>query len=516
MAHGLAARRGESMAHQRFGDLVVAIPGILGSRLVRKEGGRCVTVWDLSIRRLPALLKALVSGGVALEGNGVDPPDDGIEAVDLFSYQLLPGFFGVDDYASLIESLERSVSPRQVITFPYDWRLSNRHAARALERVASDALRLWRAESGHVQAKLWLICHSMGGLVARYFCEALGGAAETRAVITIGTPHRGSIRALEALVNGKRLGPIDVTRMVRSLPSAYELLPLFPAVRQGSEDALDRRPDDAFDQRPDDAFTMVRVAELFGLDPITGDDVPGWVDPVREGLSPPLPGLDRAMLKRALEFHAAIRGPAETRAGKGEPSPYRLEAFFNRRQPTALSARLEGQHLQVFNTHHERRAGRWVEEDARGDGTVPSFAAVPIEWDDTSRAVPLGERHAAMPAGAAVRDAIFNWLRPLDVRAKKGVGTDDDDVIALDIPSVLTEGDDLPVTLSARRPANGFVDVVDVDTGARASRPFRLAGLTTPWTSVFPRLTPGVHRVVVRPADQRQLVISDHVFVAER
>jgi pimeloyl-ACP methyl ester carboxylesterase len=274
-----------------------------------------------------------------------DAPDDGIEAVDLFSYQLLPGFFGVDDYASLIKSLQRGAGKRQLITFPYDWRLSNRHAATRLETTALDALKVWRAESGNDGAKLWLVCHSMGGLVARYFCECLGGAAHTRAIITIGTPHRGSVRALDALVNGKRFGPIDVTRTVRSLPSVYELLPLFQVIRQEAGNEI----------------KMLRIAELFGLDPVTGSDIAGWIGP-DPGQSPP-PGIDRDMLKRSLEFHAGIRAPAEARAQRDEPSPYQQKAFFNRRQPTALSARLNGKELQILNTYREERGGRWIEED---------------------------------------------------------------------------------------------------------------------------------------------------------
>jgi triacylglycerol lipase len=37
-----------------------------------------------------------------------------------------------------------------------------------------------------------LICHSMGGLVARYYVQALGGSRRVDRVITLGTPHRGS------------------------------------------------------------------------------------------------------------------------------------------------------------------------------------------------------------------------------------------------------------------------------------------------------------------------------------
>jgi pimeloyl-ACP methyl ester carboxylesterase len=483
-----------------FGDLIVVIPGILGSRLVRRKGNRLVTVWDFSIRSLPALLGALLGNHLALEGNGIDPPDDGIEAADLFSYQLLPGYFGVDDYASLLDSIRRSVGERQMLTFPYDWRLSNRHAAKRLESVALDALKRWREESGKADAKLWLVCHSMGGLVARYFCESLGGAADTRAIIYMGTPHRGSVRALDALVNGKSFGRIDLTPTVRSLPSAYELLPLFPVVREGARDAT----------------AMHRVAEMFGLDPVTGEDRPTWIAPEPQGRPPPLPGIDRTMLKRALQFHAAIRVPAEARAHRGEPCPYRQEVFFNRRQPTPLSAWLEGGKLELLNTSPEERQGGWSEEDARGDGTVPSFASVPIEWENSANALPVAEKHAAMQAADALHDNLFNWLRPLDVRGRRGAGVDDGRIIALDVPTTCVEGDDLVVKTASLRPANGFVDVVHVDSGSKSTKPIALRGGDAPRLSEFSQLLPGVHRVIVRTADQMVPPVSDYVFVTER
>jgi triacylglycerol esterase/lipase EstA (alpha/beta hydrolase family) len=43
-------------------------------------------------------------------------------------------------------------------------------------------------------AKVTLVCHSMGGLVARAYMRRFG-AARVRAAVTIGTPHRGSVLA---------------------------------------------------------------------------------------------------------------------------------------------------------------------------------------------------------------------------------------------------------------------------------------------------------------------------------
>lgn len=488
------------MSESSFGDLVIVIPGILGSRLARREGDRLTTVWDLSIARLPRMLKALVTGGLMLEGGGVAPPDDAIEAVELFSYQLLPRFFGVDDYGALVDSLQRSVGAKQVVTFPYDWRLSNRHAAKRLEVKAMDALNRWRTESGNAQAKLWLVCHSMGGLVARYFCEQLGGREHTRAVITIGTPHRGSVKALDALVNGNRLGPFDVTRLVRSLPSAYELLPLFPVVRDESGPKMEVR----------------RVAEFFGLDPVTGQDVQDSVDPMAAGRQSPLPGLDRGMLKRALEFHAGIRVPAEARQGTGEPAPYDQRAFFNRRQPTPLCARLHSGGLEILETYPERAGNGWIEDEARGDGTVPSFSSVPIEWENTEGAIAIGEKHAAMQSAVALRDTIFNWLRPMDVRGKKGGPVDDSAVIELNVPSTIEVGEDLTVSTATVRPANAYVDVVHVDTNTKRTSPVAMIGQNARKTTVFSHLAPGVHRVTARAVDKTMPEISDYVYVIDR
>jgi len=43
-----------------------------------------------------------------------------------------------------------------------------------------------------------LVAHSMGGLVARYYVEQLGGAGKVRRCITIETPHHGTLLAVIA------------------------------------------------------------------------------------------------------------------------------------------------------------------------------------------------------------------------------------------------------------------------------------------------------------------------------
>lgn len=119
--------------------------------------------------------------------------------------------------------------------FPYDWRLSNRYNGRRLQEVAGTALERWQSQGGRfADAKLILIAHSMGGLVARWYLDRLGGAAVTRKLITLGTPHRGALKALEQLVNGVRKGPgpfkANLTSFAASLPSLHQLLPEYACI----------------------------------------------------------------------------------------------------------------------------------------------------------------------------------------------------------------------------------------------------------------------------------------------
>lgn len=47
--------------------------------------------------------------------------------------------------------------------------------------------------------KVDLVCHSLGGLLARYYAERLGGARHIHHIVTIGTPHQGTVAGHAAL-----------------------------------------------------------------------------------------------------------------------------------------------------------------------------------------------------------------------------------------------------------------------------------------------------------------------------
>jgi triacylglycerol esterase/lipase EstA (alpha/beta hydrolase family) len=70
----------------------------------------------------------------------------------------------------------------------------------------------------------------MGGLIARYYLEVLGGWQTCRALITFGTPYRGSVNSLDFLANGYKKSFLDLTEVMRSFTSVYQLLPIYEMV----------------------------------------------------------------------------------------------------------------------------------------------------------------------------------------------------------------------------------------------------------------------------------------------
>jgi len=221
------------VARRRFGDVIVVLPGITGSVLRRDDKD----VWAVSPG---AAFQALLALGRSVKELTLDNDDevDGITATRLVQdVHLLPGFWEIDGYTKTQKVLADTLTAdpgKNLFAFPYDWRRDNRIAARQLAEQAPRWLGNWRRESGNADAKLVLVGHSMGGLVARYYLEVLGGWRDTWHLITFGTPYRGSVNAIDSLVHGmkKGIGPlsIDLTPLLRSFTSIYQLLPVVKVV----------------------------------------------------------------------------------------------------------------------------------------------------------------------------------------------------------------------------------------------------------------------------------------------
>jgi pimeloyl-ACP methyl ester carboxylesterase len=344
------------MANQK--DLVVLLPGITGSVLSRrKKNGKVEDLWGVSGSALWAALRSLGKSIKELELSS-DEDDDGVFASRLVAdATIIPKLWKIDGYtvpANYIVNLGFRRG-ENFFEFPYDWRRDNRIAARQLQDMAMSRLAAWRTASGAADARLILVGHSMGGLVSRYFLECLGGWEHTRALFTFGTPHRGSLNALDFLVNGmkKGAGPValDVSDLLRSLTSVYQLLPHYPCIESDSG--------------------MQRVAAA-----------------AESGLLSQHVNHERAAASAAFyeEIIACQASNAQDQRYRDEG--YSVHPIVGIEQPTNQSARINGTGIDLLHTYEGRDHG--------GDGTVPRVSAVPFEMSDAGDEIFAADRHASL------------------------------------------------------------------------------------------------------------------------
>jgi hypothetical protein len=126
-----------------------------------------------------------------------------------------------------------------LIEFAYDWRQDCRRSAVQLH----NQIEAWRCEHNAFDTPVVVLAHSMGGLVARYWIEHLGGAAGVSHLVLFGSPLQGSPTAFEWLAQGPGFIPLHPLRrklndLVRTMPSLYQLLPSTPFVYSGDGAAI--------------------------------------------------------------------------------------------------------------------------------------------------------------------------------------------------------------------------------------------------------------------------------------
>jgi hypothetical protein len=153
------------MSGQRVTDLVVIVPGILGSRLL-KDGKE---VWGNAHRRL--LRNVLTFGRVVRSElalpDDVDPdnPQDGVSPDGLITgLTAIPGLLGMDFYGDLRAGLRRDLGlgADQLLDFAYDWRLSCRVNGVRLASFLERELETYIGRSKIASARVVLVCHSLG------------------------------------------------------------------------------------------------------------------------------------------------------------------------------------------------------------------------------------------------------------------------------------------------------------------------------------------------------------------
>lgn len=443
-------------------DVVVVVPGMLGTTL-HKDGH------DLWAPSADGVLRALWSFGRSLndlalpDGIGDDHPSDGVLPGRLMpDLHLVPGIWtynlGYDRLLSQLRTTFHAIEPDpadpdripNLLTFPYDWRLSNRFNAGQLKNLVEPALERWQAQGGEcAEARLVFVCHSMGGLIVRWYVSMLGGAEVTRRLITFGTPHRGSIAALDQLVNGITKGwgrfQVELTPTLRSLPSAYQLLPEYACI-----------------ERPDG--TLAKTTDV------------------------DLPELPSAMVADGMQFHDAM-----DQADHGAALLYPIVGCG---QPTATTTRIRAGNAMPLGT--------FLGEDQGGDGTVPRLAAAPkaLELGDPAIS-PVTEQHGTLQHNAHILDLLGRILdaptrpRPLG----HGYVHLDAATIGIETSDSVAAGEAVSVSLSGS--GEPLLVTVTDEHGirSRAPIPVRRTDEAGGRKVSIEGLAPGAHVVTVRSGE---------------
>jgi pimeloyl-ACP methyl ester carboxylesterase len=402
----------------RMRDLIVLLPGITGS-VLQKDGK---DLWSPSLRAIFGVAtswgKNLEEMTLGVDDPGVDDLGDGITASRLVpDAVLLPGLVKIDGYTKLSQMIESCFDvtrgslrtdenphpPANYFEFPYDWRRDNTAAARQLKQLIDLRLPQWREYAGQ-QAEVILIAHSMGGIIARYYLEVLGGLESCKALITLGTPYGGSLKALDFLANGCRKYFVDLSETLATFPSIYQLLPIYRAVN--SDDGC------------------MKVGEL------------------------EIEGVDREMACGALAFHRRIMDRVDARVSNGNKEPYVILPVVGTYQPTMQSAEL----FQGKLTVSEVLPPDVDELLWHGDGTVPYLSATPHELHKSLRNTLCPESHGSLQRNDVVLDFIYDQLQETQIKRPSfrggTIGGHERPALSLQVKDLYAA--DEPVVLHAR------------------------------------------------------------------
>jgi hypothetical protein len=445
--------------------VVVILPGLGGSVLQTVDGA---PTWDLT----PGHLGHALVDPASLDIGRELVPATLVDTMTVFGpWWSVPGYDGLTHHLRtrfgrslrMVDVRPGAAVPPDVdvVRVPYDFRRSIADAAEEVGRAVTAAV----GDSGR---QVVVVAHSMGGLVARYWIGACDGWRHTRALITLGTPHRGAPRALDWLFNGAGMGLLrlpKITEVLRSWPGVYELLPQYPAVLRDG--------------------TAVEVFELLA------ENVRRLGD--RDAPTRVLRGVaDAARVHRDVD-EGWRRIPPDRVLG--------FLPFFGRGHATLGHAEVRGRRVRVAKRDAEWRGNvGW-----RGDGTVPALAAIPREFSaEPERAQAIGDKHGAMGSTAAILDVLAT-LQGADLPVRGGtrplmpwLGWDVEETVpagaAVEVGAEVQPGEAGPSEVA------GSAATLVVSGGA-APLPVPMAAAGPGWRAVLPPMPAGAYQLDIEVKD---------------
>ncbi|MEU3721545.1 hypothetical protein [Streptomyces sp. NPDC031705] len=459
-------------------DAVVVVPGIMGSTLRDTATGRHLwgiggVSWLLKAWTTPSGLKSLAMTEDELAGK-----TGRIEAMGLLKHSAwTPYLAGSEPYTDLVDTIRTSVADdAAILEFPYDWRLPVAANGRLLADAARLHLTAWRRHPAHARARrhrtdqregrLVFVAHSMGGLVTRAALDPGYDSdlqADTRGVITLGTPFQGSVKAAVILATG-RGAPVPLPhRKLRAIcatmPGLHDLLPQYRSLRAG---------DDVRHLTPGDVAAIGGSAEL---------------------------------ARDAARFHHGQRNITlpghRSVVGVNQPTWQSLTISGG-----TVEAHLDGARQNSDGTFIRDRHDRVRYFRVHGDGTVYKESAV---LTDVVTHLPLqhGDVAKAQTALEAVTEIVRDDINPGPPQGEAGCG--------LSAPDLVEAGRPWKLRLTDVDTLSGLTcHLTDLEAPARPT-PLTLAWEDGTATATATAPAPGLYRIDVRTPDGfdiTQLVMS--------
>ncbi len=339
---------------------LVIVPGYMGSKLRDKKTGKIVWLNIAGLVKNPFKIEAAVDAFLQTMAY----PNADLEPAGILDQILIaPPWIKQEEYGRLIDKLKAwgyQIDPstpkpgdRAAYTFAYDWRQDNRLSGKQL----GQAIDGWRKR--HPGAEAWVITHSNGGIVARWYIQQEGGQKHVGKLLHMASPWDGAPKSVQVLLEGIdvlglkklnlfNLGP-RLKDVIRTYPSFYQLIPNAESFLSDENNA--------------------RV-DLFGD--------PRWLDTPAE----------RAFLADGLKFNQTL----------GAAAGVETTCFYGTRLSTTTAGVVSRGEAGKFQSI------QWQATEA-GDGTVPARSALHPWVDDTHRF-----RSPAAHGDIYVEDSVLDYL----------------------------------------------------------------------------------------------------------
>jgi len=339
-SRGIVPRELARRARARQRAPLIVVPSVFGTSLIQPSGR---AVWG-------------ATSNLFLGTSFSEAPDARAGAM-IDSFPLVPGLYRRDVFGGLMRYLERvygATAGEDLFTLPYDWREPLAVTARRLAQLVARV-------RGTADDKVDLVGISSGGTVVRAFLAGawsddpdaaladpvLGpGVAAVRRVIYLGTPHRGSISALDYTQQG--VGFFAGGKHFAAMP-----------LQTGVTSIFDMMPS------PDDRVFVDATGASLALDHL---DPATWRELGLLGRDRPALADD---LARSRRLHRAIAAAAD----RHPPAI----AIAGRHKPTAARAVVDGGKVVFPCPECGDDRSRYPFAFTQGDGVVPeaTLAAAP-------------------------------------------------------------------------------------------------------------------------------------------